>query len=82
MQGVVKAYNPATGDGIIVRDTDLSEYELAPHALEVRSSACCAKDNESISPSTLLAERHNCASDPKGTWAHRVTDSREVKTAW
>ena len=34
MQGVVKAYNPATGDGIIVRDTDLSEYELAPHALE------------------------------------------------
>lgn len=34
MQGVVKAYNPATGDGLIVRDTDLSEYELAPHALE------------------------------------------------
>ncbi|MEY4400860.1 MAG: hypothetical protein RL072_725 [Actinomycetota bacterium] len=34
MQGVVKAYNPATGDGVIVRDTDLSEYELAPHALE------------------------------------------------
>jgi CspA family cold shock protein len=34
MQGVVKAYNPATGDGIIVRDTDLNEYELAPHALE------------------------------------------------
>ena len=34
MQGVVKAFNPATGDGIIVRDTDLSEYELAPHALE------------------------------------------------
>ena len=34
MQGVVKAFNTATGDGIIVRDTDLSEYELAPHALE------------------------------------------------
>jgi CspA family cold shock protein len=34
MQGVVMAYNPATGDGIIVRDTDMSEYELAPHALE------------------------------------------------
>lgn len=34
MQGVVKAFNPATGDGVIVRDTDLAEYELAPHALE------------------------------------------------
>ena len=34
MQGVVKAFNPATGDGVVVRDTDLSEYELAPSALE------------------------------------------------
>jgi CspA family cold shock protein len=34
MQGVVKAFNPATGDGVIVRDTDLSEHELAPSALE------------------------------------------------
>ena len=33
MQGVVKAFNPATGDGVIVRDTDLSEHELAPSAL-------------------------------------------------
>ena len=34
MQGVVKAFNPATGDGIVVRDTDLAEYELAEHALQ------------------------------------------------
>ncbi|MEY3453167.1 MAG: cold-shock protein [Ilumatobacteraceae bacterium] len=34
MQGVVKAFNPATGDGVVVRDTDLSEYELAPSALD------------------------------------------------
>ena len=34
MQGVVKAFNPATGDGVALRDTDLVEYELAPHALE------------------------------------------------
>jgi len=33
MQGVVKSYNPATGDGLVVRDTDLSEYELAKDAL-------------------------------------------------
>ena len=33
MQGVVKAYDPGTGDGSIVRDTDLSEYEMAADAL-------------------------------------------------
>lgn len=33
MQGVVKSYDPATGDGVVVRDTDRREYELAPNAL-------------------------------------------------
>ena len=34
MQGVVKSYDPASGDGIIVRDTDLAELDLAANALE------------------------------------------------
>ena len=34
MQGVIKSYDPGTGDGTVVRDTDLSEYELAPGALD------------------------------------------------
>ncbi len=33
MQGVIKSYDPGTGDGSLVRDTDLTEYELAPNAL-------------------------------------------------
>jgi cold shock CspA family protein len=33
MQGVVKSYDPGSGQGTIVRDTDLSEYDLAPGAL-------------------------------------------------
>lgn len=33
MQGVVKAYDPSSGDGLVLRDTDLSEIELAPEAL-------------------------------------------------
>jgi len=33
MQGVVKSYDPGTGTGTVVRDTDLSEYDLAPEAL-------------------------------------------------
>jgi CspA family cold shock protein len=34
VQGVVKSYDPGTGDGVIVRDTDLSEIDLAPEALQ------------------------------------------------
>ena len=34
MQGVIKSYDPATGDGLVVRDTDLSEYDLAADALD------------------------------------------------
>ena len=34
MQGVIKSYDPATSDGIVVRDTDLSEYDLEPNALD------------------------------------------------
>lgn len=33
MQGVIKSYDPGTGDGVVVRDTDLSEYDLAADAL-------------------------------------------------
>ena len=33
MQGVIKSYDPGTRDGIVVRDTDLSEVDLAPDAL-------------------------------------------------
>ncbi len=34
MQGVIKSYDPGTGEGVLMRDTDRSEYELAPGALE------------------------------------------------
>ena len=34
MQGVIKSYDPGSRDGILVRDTDLSEVDLAPDALE------------------------------------------------
>jgi cold shock CspA family protein len=34
MQGVIKSYDPSSGDGIVLCDTDLSDYELADDALE------------------------------------------------
>ena len=33
MQGVIKSYDPGTREGVLVRDTDRSEYELAADAL-------------------------------------------------
>ena len=33
MQGVIKAYDPTTGDGLVMCDTDLDDYELAADAL-------------------------------------------------
>ncbi len=34
MQGVIKSYDPGTGEGTVVRDTDRTEYDLAAGALE------------------------------------------------
>ena len=34
MQGVVKAYDPVTRDGLVTCDTDLADYDLAADALE------------------------------------------------
>ncbi|MEO6157693.1 MAG: cold-shock protein [Ilumatobacteraceae bacterium] len=30
---MIKSYDPSTGDGSLVRDTDMSEFDLAPNAL-------------------------------------------------
>ncbi len=34
MQGVIKSYDPGTKIGALVRDTDRSEYDLAPDAID------------------------------------------------
>lgn len=34
MQGVVRTYDPQTGEGIVVRDTDRAELVLGANALE------------------------------------------------
>lgn len=34
MQGVVKSYDPGSGDGVVLCDSDLQEYDLAPDALQ------------------------------------------------
>jgi len=34
VQGVIKSFDPASGDGIVITDTDLHEFDLAGNALE------------------------------------------------
>ena len=34
MQGVIKAYDPQSGIGVLVCDTDLADYDLASNALD------------------------------------------------
>ncbi|TPW15600.1 MAG: hypothetical protein FD127_676 [Acidimicrobiaceae bacterium] len=33
MQGVIKSYDPMTGDGVVLCDTDLTDYDLAADAI-------------------------------------------------
>jgi CspA family cold shock protein len=33
VQGVIKSYDPGTGEGVVMRDTDRSEIDLAGDAL-------------------------------------------------
>ena len=34
MQGVVKSFDPATKDGVLMSDVDFAEFDLSPVALE------------------------------------------------
>jgi cold shock CspA family protein len=34
MQGVIKAYDPGTRDGVVLCDADMAEYDLATDALD------------------------------------------------
>ncbi len=34
MQGVVQSYDPASGDGVVIDDVSLEEYDLSQTALE------------------------------------------------
>ena len=34
MQGVIKTYDPGTGDGVLTREIDLADIDLAADALE------------------------------------------------
>ncbi len=43
MQGVIKAYDPVSGDGVVMCDTDLADYDLAADALAGSLFGWCAR---------------------------------------
>ena len=69
MQGVVRIYDPQTAEGIVVRDTDRSEYVLAPDALE-GSLFRMLRQGQRVNFELDGDGRHRtCASAPSPTWA-------------
>lgn len=65
MQGVVRSFDPDSGEGVIVRDTDRLDIVLAPDALE-----------GSLFRSLRQGQRVNFDLDPEGR-ASRVRSGAE-----
>ena len=66
----IKMFDPATSEGIVVRDTDREEVVLAvERARRARSSACCVRASGSCSSSTPKAAPPGCAAAPNPTSA-------------
>ena len=52
MQGVIKSFDPGSGDGVILCDTDFREYDLADGALV--GSEMCIRDSPTRGPCHTL----------------------------
>jgi hypothetical protein len=66
VQGVIKSYDPASRMGVVVSDTDLLEYDLAPDAL-VGSPFRMVRQGQrvvfDVSPEARLATRLRLGSE-------------------
>ncbi len=65
MQGVVKSFDPGTGDGVILCDSDFQDYDLAPAALEG-------------SPFRMLRQGQRVIFDVEGSLATRIRVGSEA----
>ena len=74
MQGVIKSYDPGTGDGVVLCDTDLAEYDLAagrPRGLGVPHAPPGPAGD--LRPRRRRPGHRACASAPRSTWAPRAS---------
>ena len=76
MQGVIKAYDPDSGDGVVMCDTDLAEYDLAADALEGSVFRMLRQGQRVIFDLDDAGRATPCASAPRSTWARPVSSRR------
>ena len=69
MQGVVRIYDPQTGEGIVVRDTDRAELVLAADALEGSLFQMLRQGQRVNFELDADGRATACASAPRPTWA-------------
>ena len=70
MQGVIRTYDPASGEGVVVRDTDRAEFVLAADALEGSIFRMLRQGQRVVFElDRRRTGRPGCASAPRSTWA-------------
>ena len=67
MQGVVKAYDPVSATGVVMCDTDLADYDLAPDALEGSVLRMLRQGQRVMFDLDESAAPPRCASGPRST---------------
>ena len=71
MQGVIRSYDPGTGDGVILCDTDWSDYDLAGDALAGSVFRMVRQGQRVIFDLDDDGRATACASGPRSTWARQ-----------
>ena len=74
MQGVIKAYDPANGDGLVMCDTDFADYELASDALVGSIFRMLRQGQRVIFDLDAAGRPPRSASAPRSTWAPPAPD--------
>ena len=64
MQGVIKSYDPGSQDGIVVRDTDLAEFDLDD---EERATRLRLGSEIDMGTPGFEPERHQAGQDTSST---------------
>ena len=71
MQGVIRTYDPDSGEGVVVRDTDRAELVLAADTLEGSIFRMLRQGQRVVFDLDTEGTRPTCGSAPSPTWGCR-----------
>ena len=71
MQGVIKSYDPGTKEGVLVRDTDRSEYDLAADAITGSVFRMLRQGQRVVFDLDGAGRATSCGWAQKSTWVHQ-----------